>query len=106
MSGGFGYDWSFGNNLKGRFNLNGRYMSDYNTSGLLGNAYLQTAYTLVNARLAIGRTDDKWRVELWAQNLTNKTYAQVKYPPALQTGSVNAFLGAPRTFGATLTMGF
>ena len=93
------------NNLKGRVSFNAKHTSSYNTSGLLGNQFVQNAYTLADARLDIGAANDKWRVELWAQNLTDATYAQVKYPPALQTGSVNAFLGAPRTFGVTLHLG-
>ncbi|MEO6102602.1 MAG: TonB-dependent receptor, partial [Pseudoxanthomonas sp.] len=99
---GGAYQWDVGTNLSGRFNLGLKYTQDYNTSGALGDVYVQDGYTLVDGRLSIGARNDRWRAELWGVNLTNRTYAQVKYPPALQTGSVNAFLGAPRTYGVTL----
>jgi iron complex outermembrane receptor protein len=41
-------------------------------------------------------------VELWGKNLTNRTYIQGAFSPALQTGSINGFLGDPRTYGVTL----
>jgi outer membrane receptor protein involved in Fe transport len=64
--------------------------------------FIQPAYTLVDARLTIGGDNQKWNVELWGENLTNRTYAQAYFNPALQAPSVDAFLGAPRTFGVTL----
>jgi outer membrane receptor protein involved in Fe transport len=78
--------------------------------------------TLLNGRINLGSQDDRWRVELWAQNLTNEEYYQVVinqtlqggafqttlqpsgnyYNAALDTQSYSAFLGQPRTWGATL----
>jgi iron complex outermembrane receptor protein len=101
-SAGIAYQWNFSGNVFGRFNVNAKYSSTYNASGVPGPEFFQPAYTLVDARFTIGGVNKKWNVELWGHNLTNRTYAQVLYPPALQTGSVNAFLAAPRTFGATL----
>ena len=104
-SAGISYQWDISSTLFGRANLAGRYSSDYNASGLPGPGYEQSAYTLLDGRLTLGASDKRWYVELWGLNLTNKVYAQVLYPPALQTGSVNAFLGAPRTYGVTLHVG-
>jgi len=67
----------------------------------LDPANVQDAYTLVNARVVFGRQDDRWNVELWSQNLTDAEYYQVAFDAPLQTGSWNAFLGAPRTYGVT-----
>jgi len=102
-SAGFAYQWDLSSNLFGRFHLGAKYTSDYNASGLAPSPYfIQPSYTLVDARFTIGDINKKWNVELWGQNLTNRTYAQVIFNPALQAPSVDAFLGAPRTYGVTL----
>ena len=97
-----GYDWKLGNDLVLRSHIGAKYMSEYNTGSDLDPQKLQEAYTLVNARLGIGRRDDRWAVELWSQNLTDAEYMQVAFDAPLQTGSWNAFLGQPRTYGVTL----
>ena len=100
-SGSATYEWDFSNRFIGRFNVGARYTSEYNTGSDLDPQKLQESYTLVNARVGFGRKDDAWMIELWAQNLTDETYAQVGFDAPLQTGSWNAFLGAPRTYGIT-----
>lgn len=87
--------------LLARYNVGARYLGDYNTGSDLDPVKLQRAYTLVNARVGIGAPNRRWALELWAQNLTNRTYQQVNFSAPLQTGSYNAFLGAPRTYGVT-----
>ena len=71
--------------------------------------------TLVNARVGFGAEDEKWMVELWAQNLTDEEYYQVVFDATLQgsstgpgvsTSTINAFLGAPRTYGVTARFKF
>jgi outer membrane receptor protein involved in Fe transport len=98
------YEWDFGSELLGRFNIGGKYMSKYNTGSDLDPEKMQDAYTLLNARVGFGSKDRRWMVELWAQNLTNETYKQVGIDAPIQAGSWNAFLGAPRTYGATLRL--
>lgn len=102
VSGSVTYEWDFSSNLVGRFNVGAKYTSEYNTGSDLAPQKMQDAYTLVNARIGIGSRDKRWGVELWGQNLTDETYAQVGFDAPLQTGSYNAFLGAPRTYGVTL----
>jgi iron complex outermembrane receptor protein len=68
----------------------------------------------VNARLGFGKADQSWTIELWAQNLTDEEYIQVAIDATLQgssagptpTSNINAFLGAPRTYGATARFKF
>jgi len=88
----------------------------------------QEGYTLLNGRIGFGAADKSWTVEIWGQNLTDEEYMQVAfnaplqgtffqsvptasgpyagtfYNPALDTGTYNAFLGAPRTLGVTLRL--
>ena len=106
VSGSVTYEWDFASNLVGRFNVGAKYTSEYNTGSDLAPQKMQDAYTLVNARIGIGSRDKRWTVELWGQNLTDETYAQVGFDAPLQTGSYNAFLGAPRTYGMTLRVAY
>ena len=101
-SAGIAYQWNFGSHYTARFNVDAKYLSDYNASGIPDPLMIQKAYTLVGARLSIGDIAKHWSVEFWGENLTNRTYMQAAFYPALQTGSVDAFLGAPRTYGVTL----
>lgn len=98
------YQFDVGDRLQGRFNIGAKHMSDYNTGSDLDPEKAQEAYTLVNARIGLGRRDKRWVLELWGQNLTNETYKQVGIDAPIQTGSWNAFLGAPRTWGLTLRL--
>lgn len=106
VSGSVTYEWNFASNLVGRFNVGAKYSSEYNTGSDLAPQKMQDAYALVNARIGIGSRDKRWTVELWGQNLTDETYAQVGFDAPLQTGSYNAFLGAPRTYGMTLRVAY
>ncbi|HEY3695803.1 TonB-dependent receptor [Phenylobacterium sp.] len=90
--------------LVARFNVSGKYMSGYNTGSDLNTLKYQNGYALVNARVGIGPQNQRWSVEAWASNLTNKDYRQVAFDATLQTGTVDMFLGQPRTYGMTLRL--
>ena len=98
------YARDIGSSLEGRFHLSAKYLSDHNTGSDLDPQKAQPGYTLVNARLGLGRQDKAWSVELWGQNLTDRTYRQVGFDAPIQPGNWNAFLGAPRTYGMTLRL--
>ena len=110
------YEWDIGANLEGRFNIGAKYMSSYNTGSDLDAEKAQDAYTVANARFGIGSRDRKWQLELWAQNLFDEDYVQVGFDGPLQAlgtpepgnpkNTYNAFLGAPRMYGATLRFRF
>ena len=59
-------------------------------------------YTLSLSQSGLSSEDKAWAVEAFAQNLFNDTYYQVGFNSVLQSGSYNAFLGQPRTYGVTL----
>jgi len=101
ITGSVGYEWEMGARLKAMAHVGAKYMSDYNTGSDLDPQKVQDSYTLANARFAIGDREDRWSVELWSQNVTDADYYQVAFDAPLQTGSWNAFLGAPRTYGMT-----
>ena len=110
------YEWDIGENLEGRFNIGGKWMSEYNTGSDLDAEKQQDAYAVVNARVGIGSRDRRWQLELWGLNIFDQDYVQVAFDGPLQApgqptpgdplNTYNAFLGAPATYGATLRFRF
>ena len=100
------FEQPLGAELMWRTNVGAKYTSEYNTGSNLVPQKMQDALTLVNARTGLGAEDESWMLEVWAQNLTDEEYYQVVFDAPLQTGSFNAFLGAPRTYGLTARFKF
>jgi iron complex outermembrane recepter protein len=84
-----------------RATLSEKYNSSYNTGSDLDPRKIQGAYGLLNGRIGVGAPDDKWAVEIWGANLADKYYYQVAFDAPFQYNQIDAFLGAPRTFGLT-----
>jgi outer membrane receptor protein involved in Fe transport len=121
-TGSVAYDRSIGSGLKVGFNLSAKYSTEYNTGSDLLPYKMQDAFTLVNGRVTLGSEDERWALDIWAQNLTDEEYKQVAinaplqgsafqttvqpngtyFNAALDTQTYNAFMGQPRTYGATL----
>lgn len=106
VNGAVGYEWSVNDHLKLRADIGARFVSDHNTGYDLDPAKAQDAYTLVNARLALAQSEDAWSIELWGRNLTDEDYLEQSFDTPLQIGTINAFLGAPRTLGVTLRLDY
>jgi outer membrane receptor protein involved in Fe transport len=102
------YTQPLSEDYKLRFNLGAKYTSGYNTGSDLDPGKRQAGFALFNARAVFAPTSERWSVELWAENLFDKEYKQVAFDSGYQnvptnaTGVLDAFLGAPRTFGVTL----
>jgi outer membrane receptor protein involved in Fe transport len=80
----------------------------------------QDGYAIFNARAGLRGPDEKWGIEVWAQNLFNKQYSQVAFNAPFQEGATSTttafadpqfpggrqifsmFLAEPRTYGVTL----
>lgn len=105
--------------LTGLVYIDGRATSGYNTGSDLFPQKEQESFTVFNARLGVRGPDEKWAVELWAQNILNADYAQVAFNSPFQAGTTSApftdangfpggrqifsqFLAEPRTYGLTL----
>jgi iron complex outermembrane receptor protein len=100
------------------FYVDTRLVSDYNTGSDLFPQKGQDSFALVNGRIGLRGPNDHFAIELWAQNLTNKQYAQVAFNSPFQAGTTSApfvdpqypggrqifsqFLAEPRTFGVTV----
>ena len=102
------YTQPVGEDYQLRFNMGAKYSSRYNTGSDLDPGKSQKGYILANARLGFGPRNQRWSVEMWTENMFDTHYKQVAFDNGFQnvptnaTGVLDAFLGAPRTFGATL----
>jgi outer membrane receptor protein involved in Fe transport len=111
-----------GGGIHGLVYVDARYSSGYNTGSDLFPQKTQDGFTVVNGRLGITGPDERWAVELWAQNLLDKNYQQVAFNSPFQEGGVtpaftdpqfpggrqifSSFLAEPRTYGLTLRARF
>jgi iron complex outermembrane recepter protein len=111
-----------GTEMTGLFYVDSRLTGDYNTGSDLFPQKEEDGYMLVNARVGVRGPDERWAVELWAQNLTNVDYAQVAFNSPFQAGTTaapfvdpnypggrqlfSAFLAEPRTYGITVRTKF
>ena len=109
VTGSSTFEQPIGNDWLGLAYLDFRYTSEQITGSDLNPGKTQPEFWLVNARLGIGRQDERWGLELWARNLLDEAYQQIAFDVPLQSGSANpglrsygAFLGDPRTYGVTL----
>jgi outer membrane receptor protein involved in Fe transport len=111
-----------GSGLSGLFYIDGRYSSGFNTGSDLFPQKTQGSFTVVNGRIGVRGPDDRWALELWAQNLFNEDYQQVAFNSPFQEGATGApftdpqfpggrqifssYLAEPRTYGLTLRARF
>ena len=103
--------------LEGLLYVDGRVTDDFNTGSDLFPQKAEDSFAVINARLGIRGPDQRWAVELWAQNLFDANYAQVAFNSPFQAGATaapfvdpafpggrqifSAFLAEPRTYGIT-----
>jgi len=114
------YSWTprLGNSgLTGLLYADARVTSEYNSGSDLFPQKLQDSYAVINARLGVRGPNQRWSIEVWAQNLFNQDYAQVAFNTPFQAGTTaapfvdpqfpggrqifSAFLAEPRTYGIT-----
>ena len=104
--------------LSALFYIDGRYNSHYNTGSDLFPQKIQDSYAVFNGRIGLRGPNERWGIELWAQNLFKKDYSQVAFNSPFQEGAVgapftdprfpggrqifSAYIAEPRTYGLTL----
>ena len=108
--------------LTGLFYVDARYQSQLNTGSDLDLEKLQDEYFVMNARVGVRGRDDRWGIELWAQNLLDEDYQQIAFDAPIQgSGTIRgiqqgfypranqlfgSFLAEPRTYGVTVRTRF
>ena len=123
VTGSLAYTPPLGNSgLSGLFYVDARYQSEFNTGSDLDIEKLQEDVFVMNARVGIRGRDERWGVELWAQNLLDEDYQQIAFDAPVQgsgttrgvqqgfysrsTQLYGSFLAEPRTYGITLRTKF
>ena len=96
------------NGMSGLVYVNTRMTSGYNTGSDLLFGKEQDGYVVVNARVGLRGADNRWSIELWAQNLFDTDYTQVAFntPFIAPQQTYSAFLAEPRTYGLTVRTRF
>jgi iron complex outermembrane receptor protein len=108
--------------LSGLIYFDTRLTDDYNTGSDLFPQKEQDSYAIVNGRIGIRGPEQRWALEIWAQNLLNQNYTQVAFNSPFQEGAASApytdpqypggrqifsaYLAEPRTYGVTLRSRF
>ncbi len=106
------YTYHLPRELYARLNLGAKYNSNYSSGSDEDPRKLQAAYTVTDGRIVFGPENHAFDVEFFVENMFNTYYVQSSFnapgqnAPSDATGLVDAFLGAPRTFGATLRAKF
>ncbi|ABI76042.1 transporter, outer membrane receptor (OMR) family [Hyphomonas neptunium ATCC 15444] len=87
--------------------LVGRVQTQYSGGYYTGNSDFseQGGYALTNLNFGI-KSVDGWTLEAWLLNAFDKRYVTNHFSTTLQSGDVNAYMSAPRTFGVTLRGSF
>lgn len=87
--------------LNSNYDIQGRIQYQYRSSQYIGTPVMSQSDSLgtINLNLGLYSLDAGWVVELWVRNATDETYETVAFPSPLQTGLIDTYLGAPRTFG-------
>ena len=85
--------------MRGLFYIDGRQMSDFNTGSDLDLEKRQKGFGVINGRIGLHGRDDRWAVELWAQNLLDTKYQAGRVRHAAvqggctERGALNGFCG-------------
>ncbi|MDP9083404.1 MAG: TonB-dependent receptor [Pseudomonadota bacterium] len=106
-SGSVGYEHRFG--LVGGYSLIGAVDAQFASKRYLSIDFLPSenapAYIAEDAYLTLDAAGDKWSVELFGRNLSNKAIYTGAFGGVV-AGFVAANVGAPRTYGARLRINF
>jgi outer membrane receptor protein involved in Fe transport len=86
--------------MEGLFYVDGRISDEYNTGSDLFPEKEQEAFALFNARVGLRGPQQRWAVELWAQNLFNQDYQQVAFNTPFQGSNSRAHITSSRGGGA------
>jgi len=95
-------EYSFGVNstLDGFVGVGANYRSETNGDFLPDPRLDIDAYTLIDVRLGVASSDEKWRATLYGRNITDEYYW---FTANRRTDSVIRYAGMPRTYGISFS---
>jgi len=82
----------------------GYFRSAFNTGADLDPRKVQDEYFLYNATLTVSPPREGWALQLWGKNLLQEEYIEGSFSSVGQPGSINAYVGDPRTYGLTMRL--
>jgi outer membrane receptor protein involved in Fe transport len=92
--------------LQGYWRLNWRHQTEAITGADLDPLKNQPAYGLLSATIGVVHKPSGTEFSAWGTNLTDEAYRVVTFKSVLQAGSLNAYMGEPRTLGVELRKTF
>lgn len=114
VTGSLGYTLPVGDTHAASFYLNGRYVTEHRTMTLGRNPITDNdAYALFDARLAFGRQDEGWSIDVFAKNLTDEYFnvggfgapertLPTSLDPTRAGGNYMVYPNEPRTIGVAV----
>ena len=99
---GIGSDWSYRSGQY--FTVNAQETDPAANDYRVSRYQRQKGYALGNARLSLSGPDDRFELQLFVRNLTNKTYKILTF--GTQQGARLTTFGEPRTYGAAISAKF
>jgi outer membrane receptor protein involved in Fe transport len=103
---GFSYQRELLAGVNGFARANWRHQSKTITGGDLDPLKAQPAFGLLNASLGFRQEASGLEVSVWGSNLTDEVYRIVTANATAQPGSLNAYMGEPRTWGVEVSKKF
>lgn len=97
------YEFPLSSNLTASFGGDVSYRSSSQSSFGDRATFRVDSYALLGLRAGIGAADDRWRVEVWGKNVTDKFYVNSIFKAG---DTITRTVGLPATYGVTLRTRF
>jgi iron complex outermembrane receptor protein len=98
------YEWPVFEGMLASVGMDARHQSDVYFSIDNDRRAYEDAYTVMNARAGLKSSSDRWNAMAWIRNAADEQYFQEAF---ISSGAnVLGNVGAPRTYGLTLTLRF
>ena len=82
------------------------YRSPFNMGNDLDPRKWTDEYWILNASAQVSDPNSFWALQAWVRNLADEDYFQGTFSSVGQPGSLNAYVGDPRTYGLSLRFDF
>ena len=87
-------------------NLNYSIVGEANTGSSLTPEKIRGTYGLFNGSLGVRSPDERYEIQVWGRNLTDKRVNSLVFDSVFQGTSRSVFLNPPRTYGVTFRANF
>ena len=106
---GANFFYPVGDSAKGYFRVDWQYESEVQSNEAIftTTGAQQPFRTVSTFNAATGvKFDNGFAVQIWGRNIFNDEYVSTVFPGVLQTGVINGYMNAPRTYGINLRKNF